>query len=211
MSFSIKLLDSVGAIEKKVNAALSLQVNSLLVRNKQKTLTDIRSFVEKCVVEQPEIISLRAGGQGSLAAQFGIHVGQESSVVDSIISAIVDATKVNVGRFNLNLEGKIHISFQPSDFTNLLALPTGYVSTELGVKLDWLKWLLTEGQRVIVVGYEYVASPNGRSRGGVMRAGKAWRVPTEFSGTIEDNFITRAFSGRENELQNLMAKFLGSN
>ena len=44
-----------------------------------------------------------------------------------------------------------------------------------------------------------------------MRAGKAWRVPTEFSGTIEDNFITRAFSGRENELQNLMAKFLGSN
>jgi hypothetical protein len=179
-------------------------------RNSEKTKSKIHAFVERCVAEQPEIDSLKAGGQGSLAAQFGIPAGQESSVTDSIVAAIVAATKVNITRFNRQLQGKIEISFQPADFANLLALPGGSVNTNLGVKLDWLHWLLQEGNRVIIVGYEYVSNNNGRSRGGVMRTGESWRVPTQFAGTLEDNFITRAFANREKELQGLLGSFLGS-
>jgi len=211
MSITIKLLDSIRSVESKVNKALAEQANSLMGRNNTKTKNDIHAFVERCITEQPEIDSLKAGGQGSLAAQFGIPVGQESSVADSIVAAIVAATRVNISRFNRNLQGKIDISFQPADFGNLLALPMGSVHTELGVKLDWLHWLLREGNRVIIVGYEYVSNNSGRSRGGVMKTGESWRVPTQFAGVIEDNFITRAFSNRENELQNLLGSFLGSN
>jgi hypothetical protein len=211
MSITIKLLDSVRSIENKVNTAIAEQANSLINRSNTKAKSEIYAFVERCIVEQPEIASLKAGGQGSLAAQFGIPVGQESSVTDSIVAAIVAATKVGISRFNRNLQGKIEISFQPADFTNLLALPTGSVHTELGVKLDWLHWLLQEGSRIIIVGYEYVSNSSGRSRGGVMKTGESWRVPTQFAGTAGDNFITRAFSNRENELQNLLGSFLGSN
>jgi hypothetical protein len=205
MPITIKLLDSVRSVEGKVNAAIAEQANSLMGRNSK-----IHAFVERCVAEQPEIDSLKAGGQGSLAAQFGIPAGQESSVTDSIVAAIVAATKVNITRFNRQLQGKIEISFQPADFANLLALPGGSVNTNLGVKLDWLHWLLQEGNRVIIVGYEYVSNNNGRSRGGVMRTGESWRVPTQFAGTLEDNFITRAFANREKELQGLLGSFLGS-
>jgi len=211
MSITIKLLDSIRSVESKVNKALAEQANSLMGRNNAKTKKDIYAFVERCITEQPEIDSLKAGGQGSLAAQFGIPVGQESSVADSIVAAIVAATRVNISRFNRNLQGKIDISFQPADFSNLFSSHVGSVHTELGVKLDWLRWLLQEGNRVIIVGYEYVSNSRGRSRGGVMKTGESWRVPTQFAGTLEDNFITRAFSSRENELQNLLGSFLGSN
>jgi hypothetical protein len=210
MPITIKLLDSIRSVEGKVNAAIAEQANSLMGRNSEKTKSKIHAFVERCVAEQPEIDSLKAGGQGSLAAQFGIPAGQESSVTDSIVAAIVAATKVNITRFNRQLQGKIEISFQPADFANLLALPGGSVNTNLGVKLDWLHWLLQEGNRVIIVGYEYVSNNNGRSRGGVMRTGESWRVPTQFAGTLEDNFITRAFANREKELQGLLGSFLGS-
>ena len=50
----------------------------------------------------------------------------------------------------------------------------------------------------------------GRSRGGVMMANaQSWRVPPQFSGTDENNFITRAFSGREKEVQDLFGQLLG--
>jgi hypothetical protein len=105
MSISIKLLDSVRSVEKKVNKALAEQANSLMGKNNTKTQNDIYAFVERCITEQPEISSLKAGDQGSLAAQFGIPAGQESSVVDSIVAAIVAATRVNISRFNRNLQG----------------------------------------------------------------------------------------------------------
>jgi hypothetical protein len=210
MSISIKLLDSVRSIEKKVNAAIAKQANSITSKNDQPSRRKIYSFVYGCIQEQPEIASLRSGGQGSLAAQFGIPAGQESSVVDSIVAAIVAATRVNISRFNRNLQGKIDISFQPASFDNLFSLHVGSVHTELGVNLDWLRWLLQEGNRVIIIGYEYVSSSRGRSKGGIMKTGESWRVPTQFSGTADDNFITRAFANREKELQGLLGSFLGS-
>jgi hypothetical protein len=210
MSISIKLLDSIRSVEKKVNKALAEQANSLMGKNNTKTQNDIYAFVERCITEQPEISSLKAGDQGSLAAQFGIPAGQESSVVDSIVAAIVAATRVNISRFNRNLQGKIDISFQPASFDNLFSLHVGSVHTELGVNLDWLRWLLQEGNRVIIIGYEYVSSSRGRSKGGIMKTGESWRVPTQFSGTADDNFITRAFANREKELQGLLGSFLGS-
>ena len=210
MSISIKLLDSAKVIEQRINALLSKELNTLLTANKTKFNTKVRDFVKKCVLEQPEIISLKAGGVGSLAAQVGIRAGQESSVVDSIVMAIVNSTTVNIRRFDTKLNGKLDINFQPADFVNLLALPQGMVNTENGDTLKWLSWLLKEGAKPIIIGYQYSpASGAGRGRGGVMITGTAWRVPPQFAGTETDNFITRAFSGREKDIQDLFGQLLG--
>ena len=42
-----------------------------------------------------------------------------------------------------------------------------------------------------------------------MITGTAWRVPPQFAGTETDNFITRAFSGREKDIQVLFGQLLG--
>jgi hypothetical protein len=41
-----------------------------------------------------------------------------------------------------------------------------------------------------------------------MEEGGAWRVPPEFSGTLEDNFITRAFVNKEKDLNALFGRIL---
>jgi hypothetical protein len=46
----------------------------------------------------------------------------------------------------------------------------------------------------------------GRSRGGVMDKGGSWRVPPAYSGTADDNFITRAFEGKSKQIQKLVQK-----
>jgi len=41
-----------------------------------------------------------------------------------------------------------------------------------------------------------------------MKLGSGFRVSPEFSGTIEDNFITRAFSKKEQEIQKIILRIL---
>ena len=210
MNISIKLLDAAATIQQKVNTALAAELNKAVTGNRTKFENKAKFFVRKCIMEQPEIASISIGGQGSLAAQLGVQKGQEESVVNSIVNAIVESTTVKLTRFDNKLHGKLYINFQPSDFVNLLALPQGFVNTEKGQSLHWLRWLLKEGAKPIVIGYQYVPGKAGRSRGGVMMANaQSWRVPPQFSGTDENNFITRAFSGREKEVQDLFGQLLG--
>ena len=78
------------------------------------------------------------------------------------------------------------------------------VRTEKGADLHWLDWLLTLGDKTIVIGYEYKPGTGGRSGGGTMTKGTAFRVSPSYSGTIEDNFITRAFSNKEKEVSSIL-------
>ena len=210
MAIGIKILDSVKTIEKKVNALLSNELNTLLTSNKTKFEARAKEFVKTCILEQPEIASLKAGGVGSLAAQVGIPAGREDSIVESIIMSIVNATRVNIRKFDIKLKGRLEINFQPADFVNLVSMQQGIVHTEKGDSLDWLSWLLKEGAKPIIIGYQYQAQAGGRSRGGIMEKGTSWRIPPQFAGTETDNFITRAFSDREKEIQDLFAKLLGA-
>ena len=64
------------------------------------------------------------------------------------------------------------------------------------VKLDWLNWLLTRGDDIIVGDYSFVErTGSGRSGLGDMVAGGMFRIPPEYSGTGDDNFITRTLRG----------------
>ena len=113
-------------------------------------------------------------------------------------------------KFDIKLNGRLEINFQPADFVNLVSMQQGIVHTEKGDSLDWLSWLLKEGAKPIIIGYQYQAQAGGRSRGGIMEKGTSWRIPPQFAGTETDNFITRAFSDREKEIQDLFAKLLGA-
>ena len=103
-----------------------------------------------------------------------------------------------------------NISLEMQNSPNLLSLKKGHVTTAKGADLHWLSWLLERGQGVIVVGYNYTpdTAPRGRSGGGTMGRGTAWRVPPQYAGTVNDNFVTRAFDGREKDIARLFSDIL---
>jgi hypothetical protein len=73
--------------------------------------------------------------------------------------------------------------------------------------LPWLQWLLLEGNATIVRNYTVSFGPNRFSRTGfaLMRPSlQSWKVPSEFAGTINDNWITRAIDGAESNIQKLL-------
>ena len=106
------------------------------------------------------------------------------------------------------LTGGIEFNFQPADFANLLGLPQGHQVTNKAADLHWLDWLLTKGDTVIVKGYSYEPSGKGRSGGGSMKTGGFFRIDPSYSGTTINNFITRAFVGRETQLAKILSSFL---
>lgn len=196
---TVKLLDSLPDIERKVYAAIASQVNTTISRNLSSISNRIKQVAKGWILEQPEIQSLGSGGINSLAGQFGIPEGGATSVIQSIAISVENSISIKFIPYNNNLRGGFEINIQPSTFDNLLSLPQGHVLYENG-DLHWLEWLLKQGDRIIVANYQYnPESGLGRSGLGNMVTGGIFRVPPEFSGTEKDNFITRALIGPSQE------------
>lgn len=207
----LKLLDSVNTIEKNVNKAIAEQVNNLLIKKQNILLPKTKALCAGWIEKQPEIDSLYSTDADSLAGQFGIQPGIVSAIISSIKTSIQNSITIKFVRYNDKLtNGGLEINFQPSNFNNLLSLPFGHVVYE-GGDLHWLKWLLTAGDTVIVANYQYnPVTGLGRSGLGNMVGGGSWRVPPQFSGTIDNNFITRALTSPEayNDIKKLFQEIL---
>lgn len=205
MTLTIKLLESNSDIEKKIKTAIAEELNALIKKNFKTAQKRIESSVSGWVTSQPEVQSLlREGVPNSLHAQFGLQAGQGLLSSIEVVNAIIASIEVRVRRADAKLNTGIDFNIQPENLRNLLGLPSGFTQTEDQDILPWLTWLLLEGSNTIVYGYTYVPDLSGRSGGGTMEAGGSWRIPPEFSGTIDDNFVTRALSNRDKELEGIL-------
>jgi hypothetical protein len=210
MRFSLKENDAVFA--SRVDEAISVQMNVRIAAKRHSLVTKMKAQIGIWLRNTPELIELGLsdGRPGSLASQIGLPYGTAQSAVNSIVGAILASTEVKIENIDRKLSrGGVTLKCQPKDFANILGLPEVSISI-VGGKLEWLRWLLERGNEMIVVGYEY--SPRsgfGRSRGGVMTEGTSWRIPPSYSGTPDDNFITRAFSGKESSVQHVFQSIFG--
>lgn len=207
---SIKISDRLRAIEQKINNALTADINVRIRKNKQKVLNRIRLAARSWINQQPEIYSLRQSGiPGSLASAFGIFPGEDDRIVELIINEIINSIELNIKPANQYVKTVIEIIFQKNGINSLINLPGTSVITELGTQLKWLEWLLTKGDSVVITGYYYAPEiGRGRSGGGTMKIGGSFRVPPNFSGTLENNFITRAFSDKEKQIGQILLEIL---
>jgi len=85
------------------------------------------------------------------------------------------------------------------------------VVTEKGESLPWIEWLLKRGDDIIISDYHVVEGDHGRTGMATMKPGgnyKVSRVNPSFSGTEDDNFVTRALDGKEMEIANILASSL---
>lgn len=193
---TLKLLDTDKEIASKINAAIAPEINSRISKNMDNIKKEMTKLVHGWILEQPEIKSIQSANPISLAGQFGIRPNAVPSVVSAIVESVKSAIFIQFKPFSNKLSGGFTVNFQPIDFANLLSLPEGHVFYEKG-DLHWMNWLLTMGSTIIIANYSYSPSiGSGRSGLGVMSIGQSFRVPPAFSGTEDNNFVTRALNGQ---------------
>jgi hypothetical protein len=207
----IQLVDSVNVIRQRINKAIAEKVNASLIKKRPTITNKLQIMIKRWVSAQPEMIELKTGGKGSLSSQLGLRAGTENTITNKIIDTIARSTHVDFKNVDSNLrKGGLILKCQLESFSDLLSMPEGFIEDNSSVgNLHWLQWLLTEGHRVIVVGYRYEGvSGFGRSHGGVMSEGGSWRVPPQYAGVLGDNFVTRALSNREKDIEKLLVEEL---
>lgn len=210
MTITVDLLQTNDFIEQQIFKELASHLNKSLAKNKNKATIPLKKAIEGWLFESPEVQSLLSVGNiDSLNSLFGLSPGAGASAVSSIINSVANSVEIKFTKISpKDLSGSVEISFQKTDFSNLLSLPQGHQITEVGTDLHWLDWLLTKGDAVIIAGFFYDPTGDGRSGGGVMKVGGTFRVPPVFSGTKDNNFITRAFANKNAQISKILSSIL---
>tara|TARA_Y100001938_G_C8087156_1_gene432755 strand:+ start:501 stop:1109 length:609 start_codon:yes stop_codon:yes gene_type:complete len=197
----IKLTESDAIINEKIFTSLAKALNKSLPKAASAVENKLRPIIKDALLDSPEINSL---SNGSLRLEFGLTSDPTSAIVDAIVSTIkVKATKVNT-----KLQGGFTLVMQPTNFSNLLSLPVAEQPIESGGSIPWLYWLLTLGDAVIIAdfGVEF-GGGRGRTGGAIMTpVNSPYKVDSRFSGTQDDNFITRAVGRVSSQVREIILK-----
>jgi hypothetical protein len=211
MKLSLKIIEKSLDIQDSIAKALLPQSRQTM--NKAiKTIRDsLPNIVNKYIINSPEYASLIGG---ILKYELGIPDASNK------ISGLLDIWSKNID-FKYNppkiIRSQVRASFSASmiriNFEDVLFTDFAVVRDSLrGYNLPWLQWLLLEGNSTIIEDYQIVFGPNQASRTGnaIMRknTSRYWKVPSLFSGTISDNWITRAIRDAQPEIQALLDKVL---
>lgn len=208
--FSVDLLESDKQIADIILKELVQELNSRLTPLYKEAASYIRHTVLDSIKAQPEYISLLSG---SLKYEFGLP--DSSSRLNAILGIIDQSLFVEYKEPRINgqnINGGFFIGMVNNDFSDILSLGAATLVTEKGSPLEWLKWLLLEGDKIIIGGYDFKIGnfKNSRTGGGIMSPSfsGSWRVPPEFSGTIQNNWITRAIESIESTIDNYLVSLL---
>ena len=195
---TLTLRDTAIKISGEINKALVKHINMAIAKNRGKVSKRFKNEVKGWLRQSPEINSLLAQGSP----------GAGNSAVDAIINSVVDSMQIKISKISPRYRGEILFNFQENSLGNILGLSEGHQITLFGEDLHWLNWLLTSGDAIVIKGFSYEPSKDGRSGGGTMKVGGSFRVPPEYAGVLGNNFITRAFEGKDKEIFNILTQLL---
>jgi hypothetical protein len=209
MTISIGLSNTVPEIESMILESIAESINKEIKGDLGKIQLELsNNLIPKWINAQPELTALK---NGELTGAFGI-TDNTLSIAQSIVDAVSSSVKISFKQFNKKLtSGGLDIEIQTENFSNLLSLPQGHTIYS-GGDLHWLDWMLTKGDEIIIIGYEYNPQTGlGRTKLGNMVTGGGFRVPPQYSGTLTNNFVTRALlsSDAESDITKLIKKTLG--
>jgi len=210
MSIKIKLTNPVNEIMTAGFSALAEDINTKLTKIIPKIVVDVKEAVRVSVSSHPTVQALSDYAPGGLASELGLYPGQGPSAAAQIIEIITEDVEFRFRKLNTKLQGSIEFYIAHSAIARLVALPLGHIVYGRG-DLHWLQWLLEKGDAIIIDSYEYSPQSGfGRSGGGSMKLGGSWRVPPEYAGTPEDNFISDSLFNRtfQDTLQNIIERNL---
>lgn len=185
----------------------SREIVKALKTNKKQMLNYVKSIVRENLMNSPEVQSI-IDDSGKLRVELGIVSGNTDilRVIDEIINRInIDINKSGTPSKDINIEMKIYIE---GEYVDLYSKTYSSYVSKGGAKVEWLSWLLEAGNTDVVFGYKIRYGVDiGRTGDAIMMPSKTsnWRVPPEFSGVADNNFVTRSFENVDKEL----LKFIG--
>ena len=201
----INLTESARAIALKINKGLASIFNKIVSKKARSIEEQIRPLVSAALLSSSEIRSLSSG---TLRIDFGLTQDPSADIVNAVTNSLsVQARKAVAS--SSGIKGGVLITLQPTDYSNLFSLSTSVQITEKGEVLPWLEWLLTLGQQVIIADFGVEYGSYGRTGGGHMVEGvAAFKVNSQYAGTIDNNFITRAINPILPQIRNIIIKAL---
>lgn len=206
MNINFKILETNQHINKEILNALLPEVTNFMNNGVNLIKKELPTLLQNAIVNTPEYSSIL---NGKLKYEFGIP---DSNVkLNNLVDLWIENIKYPYMKPTI-IGNKIKSSFEVNavrvDFAEVLYSNDALVIDNIrGYNLPWLEWLLLEGNRTIISKQEVVIGPNKFSRTGnaLMRdSNKSWKVPSEFSGTVTNNWITRAIDGVEGNIQSLL-------
>lgn len=207
IGISIELTSTYDQIEREMLISLAQQIDAIIASSIPRVKAEIAQLIGIGIRSTPEYDSLI---NGLLRGDLGLEYPQDD--MEDIISILRDNIVVEydpikiVGR---HFDGGIVIRFIQRDHADILEIPAAsYISNEHDI--DWLEWLLLRGDSVIISEYMVArgnfARSSSRTKMALMwkKSGGTFKIPPQFSGTVGSNFITRAFAGIDDILENTL-------
>lgn len=199
IGLSLKLKESTGEVEDKLLRVYKSKLNAALRLASPVIRRRVGQVCQELIRRTDEYLSLI---NGELMGELGIPDAEAR--MDRILATIarsVEVAVIPVTVQNGKLTGGLLIKMIRSDFEDILQLSgASYVSQPSGETVPWLEWLIGSGDQIVVFTHKIIKdlsdAQKDRSRTGkaLMIPGSGWRVPPQYSGTFQDNFILRAFS-----------------
>ena len=181
------------------------EVSNVLKQNEANISVGIKKRVQETVMDMlfasPAVSSLMGG---KLQAQLGV-VAAESTMIE-VIDTWMNNIHVSVKAGGSPLL-TINIGVLTQGYGDVLSLPSSVYQSAGGEMIEWLRWLLLEGDKTIS---DYFFLPGNRSKSrtglGIMvrKGGREWSIPPEFRGTETDNFATRALENLDKALDRIV-------
>lgn len=209
MEISFHLVDNNEVIASKIITQLSLEVKKVLNSRKSMIILGIQSLLNAAIKGAPEYQSLFGG---KLQAELGVDIPERrlSTILAQWLSSFVieGPSFISTSR---SVKANFTISAVKRDFSDVVELDAAIVTSDKGQRLRWLEWLLKLGDKTIIRDYEvttrfHKASSSRTGLAVMIKSKKRWSVPSEFSGTINDNWITRAIDKLDPLVENFIVK-----
>lgn len=211
MKLSLSIVETNSVIEKAILNALLPEASAFMNKASNYIQNNLYVIIKESIVSQPEYDSLV---NGQLRLELGVPDAAlriEDLINVWINNAVVEYKVPKIS--NNRIKSSLTIKMIKANFSDVLSLNLANVERSIvGASVPWLQWLLLDGTAIVVDNYEVYIGPHNRSRTGyaIMKASEdaGWSVPSEYAGTISDNWITRAIEASKSNIQKLLEKAL---
>ncbi len=201
--------------EKYILESLCNQINIKIKKGRAALREFIRELTYQLIMEAPEANELRHGGV--LSKELGFVAGRENEIVDKIAQEVARNLRISITKAKRKgraIAGRIKIGIVVYNYEDVLSLDEVNYITEKADLLPQLKWLLLEGDKIIIKDYGIRFKEGaGRSGGAFMQkldkgVRRPFKVDPRYSGTEDDNWLTRAFTDNRESFLRQIIRFM---
>ncbi len=205
MRLILNVVETNSVIEKRILDAIVSIMSDAFQKIRPMLVNRIQQLVKDAIVTEPEYQSLISG---QLKAELGIDSNLKiADIVDTWVSTI-DVQIQPVQASGSRIIGGISISMIKEDYSDVLSKDSASITdANTGSVVPWLYWLLLAGGDILIHNYvvKMGSYANSRSGNAIMVSSKEnWRMPPQYAGTANNNWVYRAISKLDSQIENIL-------